>query len=82
MKRALKSIVSFISVTTLSALLMGSIGTNIVLADETSSSSFAQSNKQLSTEAKNLYYGYNITGGKALMEAAKRYPKGTIISIA
>ncbi len=48
---------------------MGSIGSNIVLADETSSSSVTQSNKQLSTEAKNLYYGYNIMGGKALMEA-------------
>ncbi len=69
MKRALKTVVSSISVATLSALLMSSIGYNVVLADETSSSSASPNNKVLTTEAKNLYYGYNITGGKSLMEA-------------
>ena len=69
MKRALKTIVSSVSVATLTALLIGSIGSGVALADETTSTSAVQSNKELSTEAKNLYYGYNITGGKSLMEA-------------
>lgn len=69
MKRALKTLVSSVSVATLSALLMSSIGYNVVLADETSASNASQENKVLTTEAKNLYYGYNITGGKSLMEA-------------
>ena len=70
MKRALKSVLSaVVSVATLSALMMGSIGYHVVLADETTNTSVAQNNKNLSTEAKNLYYGYNITGGKSLMEA-------------
>lgn len=69
MKRSLKNLASSISVAILSALLIGSLGNNIVLAEETTSTSVTNTNKELTTEAKNLYYGYNITGGKSLMEA-------------
>lgn len=70
MKHAIKALLSsVISVATISTILMSSIGYTVVLADETTNTSAAPSNKTLSTEAKNLYYGYNITGGKSLMEA-------------
>ena len=69
MRCTLKAFVSSVSIATLTSVLISSIGINTVLADETTNSDAHQTNNNLSTEAKNLYYGYNITGGKSLMEA-------------
>ncbi len=77
MKRILKALLSSISVISMASLLVGSLGSYVVLADETTTTAATQTKKNLTTEAKNLYYGYNITGGKALMEAdaiAKVHP--------
>ena len=68
MKRAVKALLSSISIFAVASFLVGSLGGFMVLADETTTPA-AKSKKNLTTEAKNLYYGYNITGGKSLMEA-------------
>ena len=76
MKRILKALLSSISVISVACLMVGTLGGYVVTADETTSA-VTQTKKNLTTEAKNLYYGYNITGGKALMEAdaiAKVHP--------
>ena len=69
MKRFVKALVSSISVLAVASFLAGSLGSYVVLADETTTNTVTQTKKNLTTEAKNLYYGYNITGGKSLMEA-------------
>ena len=76
MKRILKALLSSISVISVACLMVGALGGYVVTADETTSA-VTHTKKNLTTEAKNLYYGYNITGGKALMEAdaiAKVHP--------
>lgn len=68
MKKISTNLLKSISLVLFSSIIVCYFGGDIVLADEPTPAE-EQSNKVLTTEEKNLYYGYNLTGGKALMEA-------------
>ncbi|MBR1904963.1 MAG: hypothetical protein IJ819_00680 [Clostridiales bacterium] len=58
MKRILKALLSSISVISVACLMVGTLGGYVVMADETTSA-VTQTKKNLTTEAKNLYYGWD-----------------------